>query len=265
MTLRALGTLALASLAGLFVAACQDDGPSLTGATSVTPDVARLETTAASASHSGSSGSSAEDDTSEDDTSDDSSTDDDSDDASEDDESDDDSDDVSEDDESDDDSIDDDESEDAGESEVNGLFFGTEPCPTADCVVALRIKDTLVVVTSETEIVNQAAGESLVSPLELEALVVGYPGLPMRAAGSSESGVLVAQKLRIDDEIRATGVVADAPGCDFGLAVQLVELCFGLSPGMTPPTTGSTVRVEGLVPGDFSLPFLATRIEPSDD
>ena len=251
-TLRALGTLALASLAGLFVAACQDDGPSLTGATSVTPESARLETTAASASRSGSSESSSDDDTSEDDTSDDSSTDDDSDD-------------VSEDDESDDDSIDDDESEDAGESEVNGLFFGTEPCPTADCVVGLRIKDTLVVVTSENEIVNQAAGGALVSPSDLVVLVDGHPGLPMRAEGSSESGVLVAHKLRIDDEIRATGVVADAPGCDFGLAVQLVELCFGLSPGMTPPTAGSTVRVEGLVPGDFSLPFLATRIEPSDD
>jgi hypothetical protein len=211
-----------------------------------------LETTAASASRSGSSESSSDDDTSEDDTSDDSSTDDDSDD-------------VSEDDESDDDSIDDDESEDAGESEVNGLFFGTEPCPTADCVVGLRIKDALVVVTSETEIVNQAAGGALVSPSDLVVLLDGHPGLPMRAEGSSESGVLVAQKLRIDDEIRATGVVADAPGCDFGLAVQLVELCFGLSPGMTPPTTGSTVRVEGLVPGDFSLPFLATRIEPSDD
>jgi len=253
-TLRALGTLALASLAGLFVAACQDDGSSLTSATSVTPDVARLETTAASASHSGSSGSSAEDDTD-----DDESADDDSDDA------DDDSDDVSEDDDSDDDSIDDDESEDAGESEVQGLFFGTEPCPTADCVVALRIKDTLVAVTSETEIVNQAAGEALVSPSDLVALVTDHLGLPMKAEGASEGGVLVAQKLRIDDEIHATGVVADAPGCDFGLAVQLVELCFGLSPGMTPPTTGSTVRVEGLVPSDFSLPFLATRIEPSDD
>jgi len=65
-TLRALGTLALASLAGLFVAACQDDGPSLTGATSVTPESARLETTAASASRSGSSESSSDDDTSED-------------------------------------------------------------------------------------------------------------------------------------------------------------------------------------------------------
>ena len=249
-TLRALGTLALASLAGLFVAACQDDGPSLTGATSVTPESARLETTAASASRSGSSESSSDDDTSEDDTSDDSSTDDDSDD-------------VSEDDDSDDDSIDDDE--DAGESEVKGLFFGTEPCPTADCVVALRIKDTLVVVTSETEIVNQVAGEALVSPSDLVALVTDHLGLPMKAEGASEGGVLVAQKLRIDDEIHATGVVADAPGCDFGLAVQLVELCFGLSPGMTPPTTGSTVRVEGLVPGDFSLPFLATRVEPSDD
>ena len=251
-TLRALATLALASLAGLFVAACQDDGSSLTGATSVTPESVRLETTAASASRSGSSESSSDDDTSEDDTSDDSSTDDDSDD-------------VSEDDESDDDSIDDDESEDAGESEVNGLFFGTEPCPTADCVVGLRIKDALVVVTSETEIVNQAAGGALVSPSDLVVLLDGHPGLPMRAEGSSESGVLVAQKLRIDDEIRATGVVADAPGCEFGLAVQLVELCFELSPGMTPPTTGSTVRVEGLVPSDFSLPFLATRIEPSDD
>jgi hypothetical protein len=254
-TPRTLGTLALAFLVGLLVAACQDDGSSLTGASSVTAEAARLETTAASASRSGSSGSpaEAEDDTSEDDSNDDPSTDDDADD-------------VSDDGDSELDSTDDDESDDVDGSEVEGLFFGTELCPTADCVVALRIKDTLVVVASGTEIVNQAAGDVLVSPSDLEALVAGHPGLPMNAEGASEGGVLVARELRIEDEIRATGeVVPGALGCDFGLAVQFEELCFGLSPGVTPPAPGSTVRVEGLVPSDFSLPFLATEIEPSDD
>jgi len=152
------------------------------------------------------------------------------------------------------------------DSEVKGLFFGTEACPVADCLVALRIKDTLVAVTVETEVVNQAAGDALVSPSDLEALVAGHPGLPMRAEGSSEGGVLVARKLRIDDEIRASGdVVAGAPGCDFGLSVRAEVLCFALAPGTEPPSAGSSVRVEGVVPGDFSAPFLATRIEGSDD
>jgi hypothetical protein len=258
ITLRALGTLTLVFLAGLFVIACQDEGSSVAGVTSVTAEAGPLETTAASASRSGSSGSPAEDDTSDDDTSEDSSTDDDSDDVSDDDDSDDDADDES----TEDDGID-----DVDDSEVKGLFFGTEDCPSVlDCVVALRIKDTLVVVTSETEIVNETAGEALVSPSDLVVLVGGHPGLPMRAEGSSVGGALVAQKIRIDDEIRATGeVVAGAPGCVFGLVVRLEELCFGLSPGVTPPLPGSTVRVEGLVPSDFSLPFLASQIEPSDD
>ncbi len=241
-TLRSLGTLALASLAGLFVAACQDDGPSLTSATSLTAEVVQLGTTAASAS-------SGEDEDGDDDASDDDASDDD----------------ASDDDDSDDDSTDDDESDDVDDSEVRGLFFGTEICPTADCVVALRIEDTLVVVTSETEIVNQAAGDALVPPSDLEALVVGHPGLPMKAEGSSEGGVFVARKLRIDDEIHATGEVVGAAGCDFGLAVQGQELCFGLSPGMSAPAPGTTVRVEGLVPADFALPFVATEVEPSDD
>lgn len=252
------GALALAFFVGFLLAACQDGGSSLTGATSMKAETGPLATTAVSASHSGSNGSSAEEE-------DDESEDEDEDDASD---EDDDSDDVGEDDDDsdDDDSIDDDESEQADDSDIKGLFFGTEACPTADCVLALRIKDALVVVTSETEIVNEAAGGALVSPFSLEALVTGHPGLPMKAEGSSEGGDLVASKLRIGDEIRATGeVVPGAPGCDFGLVVQLQDLCFGLSPEVPPPAAGTTVRVEGLVQSDFALPFLATRIEPSDD
>lgn len=253
-TPRMWGALALAFFVGFLFAACQDGGSSPTGATSVKAETGPLATTAVSASHSSSNGSSAEED----------------DDESEDEDSEDDedgeSDDVSADDDSDDDSIDDDESEDADDSEVKGLFFGTEACPTADCVLALQIKDALVVVTSETEIVNEAAGGAPVSPSSLEALVTGHPGLPMKAKGSSEGEALVASKLRIGDEIRATGeVVPGAPGCDFGLVVELQNLCFGLSPEVPPPAAGATVRVEGLVPSDFALPFLATRIEPSDD
>jgi len=126
-TLRALGTLAFAFLVGLLVAACQDDGSSLTGATSVPAEAGHLETTTASASRSGSSGSPAEDDPSDDDTDED-----DSDDPS----TDDDSDDVSDDDDSEDDSTDDDGGDDVEDSEVKGLFFGTEPCPTGTWAVS---------------------------------------------------------------------------------------------------------------------------------
>ncbi len=257
-TLRVLGVLAFAFLVGLLAAGCQDDGPSLTGASSVIESASQLSTTSPSQSNSGEgSGEDGEDgdDDSEDDTSDD-----DSDDASEDDESDDDADD-----DSDDESADDESADDDGDSDVRGLVFGTEACPVLNCVLALRIKDTLVVVTDETEIVNEPAGETPLTAAELAALASAHPGLPMRAEGSSEGGVLVAQRLRIDDEIRATGQVTAPPGCGFGLAVQFLELCFDLSPGLTAPVVGSTVRVEGSVPSDFTLPFVATRIEPAED
>jgi hypothetical protein len=256
--LRALTMLGIALIVGLLVGGCQDDGSSPTGATSTAADGVRLQTTALSAS--------SDDDDSEEDESDDSSSDDDSDDEGEDDDSEDDADDDSEDDDSeDDDSADEGEEGDEGNSEVRGLFFGSEACPTVDCLAALRIKDTLVVVTSGTEVVNEPAGEALVPPSDLLALVGTHLGLPMRAEGSSDGGVLIAQKLRIDDEIHASGdVVPGALGCDFGLAVNGVELCFVLSPGLTPPAIGTAVRVEGATPSDLSLPFVATEIEPAD-
>ena len=241
--LKAGAALFLAVCVALFAPGCQDDGASLTGASSVSssPETAGFATSAVSASHSGP----------EDDPSDDPSEDDSSDDTSEDETSDD----VSEDQASDDD-----------DAEARGLFFGIEACPAVDgCVVALRIKDTMVVLTSDTEIVNQANGDQIV-PLEgLVTLVGGHIGLPMKAEGTSQGGVLVASKLRIQDEIRATGMAVAAAGCDFGLDVRGEVLCFELATGEGAPALGSTVRVEGLVPSDFSLPFLASRVRPSDD
>jgi hypothetical protein len=251
-TLRVLGVLVFAFLVGLVAAACQDEGASVTGASSVTESASRLSTTSPIQSNSGEGSG---EDEGEDDDSDDDTSDDDSDDTSEDDESDD---------ESDDDSADDEGNDDDADAEVRGLFFGTEVCPVADCVIALRIKDTLVVVTNETEIVNEPAGEAPVSSADLAALVTAHPGLPMRAEGTSDNGVLLAQRLRVDDEIRATGQVTAGCGFGFGLQVEFLELCFELSPGLTPPTVGSTVRVEGTVPSALA-PFAATRIEPSGE
>lgn len=246
--LSACGALILAIPLALLATGCHDDSAGVTSATSVSSsdEMARFETTGASASRSGPTDSRSEDDKS-DDTSDDDS-----------------SDDVSEDAPSEDDVS---EDEDVDEAEVKGLFFGVEACPGIEgCIVSLRIKDTLVVVTSDTEIVNRAAGDELVDPADLEALIDGHLGLPMRAEGTFEGGVLVARKLRLQDEIRATGeVVPGAVGCAFGLDVRGDVLCFELSAGVTAPALASTVRVEGFVPSDFSLPFVATRIKASDD
>jgi hypothetical protein len=114
--------------------------------------------------------------------------------------------------------------------------------------------------------VNQADGNQIVLPADLRSLIDGHPGLPMKAEGTSGGGDLLARELRIQDEIRATGeVVPAATGCDFGLDVRGEALCFELASGVSAPTLGSTVRIEGLVPSDFSLPFIAKRVKPSDD
>jgi hypothetical protein len=78
---------------------------------------------------------------------------------------------------------------------------------------------------------------------------------------------LVATRLRIDDEIRATGmVVPPAANCagDFGLLVSPTDppLCFLLS-GLRAPEPG-TVRVEGIVPADLVSPYRAVEIERID-
>ena len=191
-----------------------------------------------------------------------------------DDDSDDASDDVSDDDSSDDDSSDDDSSGGSsgpsGDADrARGLFFGIEGCPAgSDCVLAVRIKDTLVFVTGETRVDNEPALVEDLPPSELAALLADRFGLPLRARGVTNGDGLVASRFRIDDEIRATGeVVAPAMGCvgDMGLLVSLTfpPLCFDLS-GLGAPAVGSTVRVEGIVPADLMSPYRAVEIEPID-
>ena len=195
-----------------------------------------------------------------------------------DDDSDDASDDVSDDDSSDDDSSDDDSSDDdssggssgpSGDADrARGLFFGIEGCPAgSDCVLAVRIKDTLVFVTGETRVDNEPALVEDLSPSELAALLLGRFGLPLRARGVRNGDGLVASRFRIDDEIRATGEVVAPAGCvgDMGLLVSptFPPLCFDLS-GLGAPAVGSTVRVEGIVPADLMSPYRAVEIEPID-
>lgn len=194
------------------------------------------------------------------------------DDDSSDDASDDDSDDPSDDDSDDDASSDDDSSDDDGSGddgdEARGLFFGVEACP-ADapaCVLAIRIKDTLVVVTDETRIDNEPALMENLTPAELLALIDGRFGLPLRARGVASGSGVVASRIRIDDEIRASGaVVSPASGCNISLAVRDgVVLCFS-APGLEIPPVGSQVRIEGLVPVDLVSPYRAISIERTDD
>ena len=181
---------------------------------------------------------------------------------------DDDSDDPSDDDSSDDDSSG--ASGDDGDGDrVRGLFFGVEVCPPGSgCVVKVRIKDTVVIVTDETRVDNEPALMEGLPPAELAELLADRFGLPLRARGVRSGDGLVALRFRIDDEIRATGeVVAPAMGClgDMGLLARptFPPLCFDLS-GLSAPAMGSTVRVEGIVPADLVSPYGAVEIEVID-
>ena len=173
----------------------------------------------------------------------------------------------------DDDSSDDDSSDDTDGSSENdrarGIFFGIEDCPSTDlgCVFAVRIKDTLVIVIEDTRIENEPAALTDLTPMELQVILTGRLGLPLRARGVSFGGGLVASELRIDDEIRATGEVVAPMDCLGGMALLVREmvppLCFDLS-GLSPPAMGSTVRVEGIVPADLVSPYRSIEIERVD-
>jgi hypothetical protein len=94
----------------------------------------------------------------------------------------------------------------------------------------------------------------------------------MRAQGIDNAGAIDASRIRIDDEIHATGTIsvgssALTPGTLFDLAVNGLTLPFQVGPGGVDTDVfdaGATVRVEGNVP-PLSLAgpptFIATEIE----
>ena len=189
--------------------------------------------------------------------------------------SDDNSDDNSSDDSSSDDSSDDNGDDDSNvEEKVRGLFFGlVDQCPVTEppCVLALTIKDTLVVVTAETEVEIEPMpdGAEHVEPSDLFALLSTESalGLMMTAEGVVADGVLVVSELTIEDNVRAQGEVAVKPGCDLAIIVKGVTMCFGLDEEITPPAAGTAVRVEGEVSYDSALnefSFEAERVERID-
>ena len=216
-----------------------------------------------------------EDDESEDDVSVDS--------ASEDDLSEDDTgeDDISEDDESEDDVSEDDAAEDdlsEEEDELNGvddngarargLLFDAAGCPAT-----VTIGTTIVTATDGTLFDCEPGCDGLTEGLPA-ADFCGYltMGLPMRAQGIDNAGAIEASRIRIDDEIHATGTIsvgssALTPGTLFDLTVNGLTLPFQVGPGGVDTDVfdaGATVRVEGNVP-PLSLTgppiFIATEVE----
>ncbi len=247
-----------AVFAALVFVGCGDDGVSATAPSIVSGDAAGV---ALASSRAHSDGDDASGDSPDDDGDDDDSDDDDSDD-----------DDSNDDDSDDDDSNDDDSNRgssgsDGDDARVRGLFFGIESCPPElDCVVAVRVKDTLVIVTNETRVDNEPALVERLPPSELSSLLGDHLGLPLRARGVDGGGGLVASELRIDDEIHATGmVVTPATGCEMSLLVRgSVPLCFALSPGLSAPAVGAEARIEGVVV-DLVSPYRAVHIQHANN
>ena len=172
----------------------------------------------------------------------------------------------SDDDESvDDDSVDD-ESVDDGLS-VRGLLSDFQGCPTS-----LTIDATLVTTTDSTRFDCEPGCGGLEEELDATAFCTFLaPGLPMKASGSDNGGVIEASRVRIDDEIKATGVISAGsagltPGTLFTLTVDGLILTFEVGPGAEIDVfdAGATVRVEGMVP-PLSLTepttYIATEVE----
>ena len=165
----------------------------------------------------------------------------------------------------DDDSVDD-ESVDDGLS-VRGLLSDFQGCPTS-----LTIDATLVTTTDSTRFDCEPGCGGLEEGLDATAFCTFLaPGLPMRASGSNNGGVIEASLVRIDDEIKATGVISAGsagltPGTLFTLTVDGLILTFEVGPGAEIDVfdAGATVRVEGNVP-PLSLTgpptFIATEVE----
>jgi len=181
-------------------------------------------------------------------------------------------DDESVDDESvDDESVDDESVDDLGADDdglsVRGLLFDFQGCPGS-----LTIDATLVATTDGTRFDCEPGCDGLEEVLDATAFCTFLaPGLPMRASGSDNGGVIEASRVRIDDEIKATGVISAGsagltPGTLFTLTVDGLILTFEVGPGAEIDVfdAGATVRVEGMVPplSLTELPtFIATEIE----
>ena len=175
-------------------------------------------------------------------------------------------DDDSVDDESVDDESVDDESVDDGLS-VRGLLSDFQGCPTS-----LTIDATLVTTTDSTRFDCEPGCGGLEEELDATAFCTFLaPGLPMKASGSDNGGVIEASRVRIDDEIKATGVISAGsagltPGTLFTLTVDGLILTFEVGPGAEIDVfdAGATVRVEGMVP-PLSLTepttYIATEVE----
>ena len=98
-------------------------------------------------------------------------------------------------------------------------------------------------------------------------------GLPMRARGTNDAGILNASRVRIDGQIKVTGSISvDSAGLTPGTAFTLSVIGFGdlqfvVVPGALIDSfaAGSTVRVEGVAPpltAGGGLPmFGATEIQ----
>ena len=183
-------------------------------------------------------------------------------------------DDESVDDESVDDESVDDDTEDIDDLEDNGarvrdLLFAFAGCPSPP---TLTIGATNVVTTEATRFDCEPGCDGLadeLTPAELCSYLT--PGLPMLAQGTDNAGAIDASRVRIDDEIKATGVIlvgssALAPGTSFTLTVNGLSLLFEVGPGAEIDVfdAGATVRVEGVVP-PLSLTepttYIATEIE----
>ena len=165
----------------------------------------------------------------------------------------------------DDDSVDD-ESVDDGLS-VRGLLSDFQGCPTS-----LTIDATLVTTTDSTRFDCEPGCGGLEEGLDATAFCTFLaPGLPIKASVNDNGGVIEASRVRIDNEIKATGTIsADSSvlvaGASFTLTVDGLSLQFVVGDGASIDAfaAGSVVRVEGLVPPlspGVSPVFIATEIK----
>ena len=159
----------------------------------------------------------------------------------------------------DEDSGDDDSSGDLGDGELNDngsrvrdLLFAVDACPGS-----LTIGTTVVNTTVETRFDCEPGCDDRFEHLTADQFCPFLvPGLPMRARGTNDAGVINGARVRIDDEIKVTGTIsvgstALAPGTEFTLSViGFGDLQFVVAPGALIDSfaAGSTVRVEGVVP-----------------
>ena len=152
-------------------------------------------------------------------------------------------------------------------SRVRDLVLAPDACPSP-----LTIGTTVVNTTAETRFDCEPGCGVLFEHLTSEQFCPFLvAGLPMRARGTNDGGVLNASRVRIDDEIKVTGMITFTdpltPGTLFTLNVDGLTLDFVVGAGavVDPVGSGETVRVEGIVPGPLTagvLPrFVATEIQ----